>query len=160
MAPGRAGRPVLQKPKNQIAELIDFAKQETGEYREVTFGTVPNSMAQRINEVTGLRINGAIKILSSHTVTHILKRHSEDSNSDRPGQRSVTEKDLEHIPAIFSSFDEVGFAGENSKRKECLSFKKKIDNCVFHLIACFSEATDSNGRPQNKIFVNTLYIKK
>lgn len=145
---------------SKISDLFQLAiEKETG-YEEINFGYIPNYQAQSINQQTGLKVNGSLKILSTFAITHILKEHGCGCKQEERGQKSVTEKDFEFIPSILSDYDEISFGGQNSKLKSCLLFKKKINNVTYHLIACYSEAKDSNNKMDNKLFVNTMYIKK
>jgi hypothetical protein len=146
---------------SKIANLIKFAIDNDGEYAEINFGIMPNSLAQQINQASGIRSNGATRILSSYTISHILKSHGNGTNQESRGQKTITPADIELIPSIFSSPDEFQFGGVNSKGKNCILFKKKISQYDYHLVACLSIKNDRDrGGKEVKLFVNTLYAKK
>ncbi len=146
---------------SKIGELIKFTRENEGEYQEINFSTIPNFLAQQINQQTTVRTNGALKILSTHAIAHIFKQHGAGTGQEARGQKTITDADLELIPQIFSSPDTIEKGNQNSKGKQCVLFKKKINGCTYHLVAAVHNKKDrETGKEEVKLFVNTLYAKK
>jgi phage-Barnase-EndoU-ColicinE5/D-RelE like nuclease3 len=73
---------------SQIAKLIEYAKADvTNTHQEINFGNVPNFQAQEINFKTGIKVNGAIKVISSSGIIHTIKRHGNDKEETARGQK-------------------------------------------------------------------------
>ncbi|WP_423735209.1 hypothetical protein [Chitinophaga caseinilytica] len=148
--------------KSQIAALIEYTRNDTtNEYNEINFGIIPNHLAQKINQETGVRTNGAFKTLSNYAIDHIFKNHGAGTDQEKRGQKTITELDLELIPAILSSADNVSKGTTNSRGKQTLLFRKKINGVDYHLVMSISiRKNQQTHQEEAKLVVNTLYAKK
>jgi hypothetical protein len=71
---------------SKITELVSFAKTDnTNTHRELNLGKVPNFQAQSIAALTGVSINGAIKIISAYGIIHAIKRHGNHNEEQERG---------------------------------------------------------------------------
>lgn len=140
---------------SQIGRLLQYSREDTtNTYQDINFGNVPNFQAQNINQETGVKVNGAMKILSSHAVIHIFGTHGDDSKERPRGQKGVVDADFELIPLIFSDYDAVKYGGKNSNGKDSIIFIKEINRHRYHLVAAASVR-----QGEINLYVNTLYIK-
>jgi hypothetical protein len=147
---------IHHKKPSQITKLIEYSREDTtNTYKDINFGQVPNYKAQEINLKTGIKINGAMKILSNQAIIHIFSNHGHDKKEGERGQKGVTDADCELIPSILSDYDDVFYGGKNSKGKESIVFVKVINNLKYHVAMAVSPSKD-----QINLFVNTMYIKK
>jgi phage-Barnase-EndoU-ColicinE5/D-RelE like nuclease3 len=144
-----------QKPSS-IAKLIEFSREDTtNTYQEINFGHIPNFKAQEIIQLTGVRVNGAKKILNTHAVTHTLSSHGDDKKETERGQKGVTNEDFELIPVILNDYNTVLYGGLNSKKKESLVFVKEINNLTYYVVMAVSI-----NKEETNLFMNTMYIKR
>jgi hypothetical protein len=152
----------LQKKNNKIGELVIFAQKDAeSEYKEINFGVIPNFQAQEINKNTGIKINGATKVLSSFAIKHIIKKHGSGSNQEERGQKTIAVTDFELIPLILKDPDVVSYVGKNSKGKESILFKKRIDAFTYFVaMAVAYKKNNETKKEEVTLFVNTMYAKK
>lgn len=146
--------PVNKQPKkSKIAELIEFANSDiTNSRRDINFGNISNQLAQQIKLEHKIHVHGALKILSSFQVKHILEGHSDEvEKAQGRGQKGVVENDFNLIPIIFLNPDSVE-RGYKWREKLVLKFIKTIKNYTYILVTAFSIK-------QNTIEVITFYIK-
>ena len=141
---------------SQISELIAFTKANgTNTYKEINFGNVPNFQAQEINSSTGIKVNGAKKILNNYAVAHIFKEHGNDFEQRERGQKGITDADIELIPKILSEYDAVAKGSNNSRGKQAIVFKKQISIYKYFLVMSVDAKSDKVN-----LFVNTMYAKR
>jgi hypothetical protein len=116
---------------------------------------MPNYKAQEINAKTGVKVNGAKKILSNQGVAHILSSHGDNKKEEARGQKGVSEADFELIPVILNDYEDVVYGGKNSRGKESIIFIKTVNNFKYHVVMAASVS-----KKEINLFVNTMYIKK
>lgn len=142
--------------KTGIADLVALAKTNNdAAYEDIIMGNVSNFQAQEINAKTGVKINGARKIMSTYGITHVLKGHGNNNEETARGQKGVTDKDFELVPNILSNPDSVSYGGKNSRGKESLIFIKNIDNLNYHVVMSVDVK-----KGQTDISLATMYIKR
>lgn len=114
---------------------------------KVNMGKVPNFQAQQIRADTGLKTNGAVKLITTGGIKHVIKRHANDKNN----QLGVTDQDFEEVPGILTNPDRVVKGMQNSRGNEALKFVKQIGNKEYHVVMALTR--------KNELILNTMYIK-
>ncbi|HEY4060745.1 MAG TPA: hypothetical protein VGM30_02535 [Puia sp.] len=147
--------PNKDKP-SQIAKLIEYASADTtNTHQEINFGNVPNFQAQEINFKTEIKINGAVKIMSSSGIIHTIKRHGDDKEESKRGQKGITNSDFELIPSILATPDSVNKGIVTGRGDQSLVFVKKINSFEYYVVMAVKK-NDANIR----LFFTTMYAKK
>lgn len=141
---------------SKIAALVAFARADTtNTYQEINFGTFPNFQAQEINGKTGIKINGAIKHLTSSGIIHTIKRHGNESEESKRGQKGIIDSDFELIPLILSDPDAVSKGIITSRGDQSIVFVKKINFVEYYVAMAVKK---SNGGVN--LYFTTMYAKK
>ena len=98
---------------SKISDLVAFAKTDiTNEQREVVLGNVANFQAQEINKITGVKINGAKRIITSSGIRHAIKEHG----NNKEQLESHPDFELTHV-----HLNDGTVAGMRMKSKNCFS---------------------------------------
>lgn len=141
---------------NQIRILVAYAKaNKSSETQSISIGRVSNFKGQEINSKTTVKVNGAEKTISSHAIDHTFKRHGNDTEESKRGQKGVTDKDFEYIPLILNDFDNVQKGTINGMGEQTLVFTKKINGFTYFVVMGVK-----GKRGINYLNFNTMYIKK
>jgi phage-Barnase-EndoU-ColicinE5/D-RelE like nuclease3 len=147
---------VRSKPLNlsKISELVAYARDATNtENREEEFGFFPNFQAQQINQATQVRLNDAIKIITSDGLRHAMKEHGNHVEENKRGQKGLTDADLNEIPNIVANFDSVQ-KGNTKRGQPGVLFIKTINNVKY-----FVAMTLYRNRGDEKLQFSTMYAK-
>lgn len=141
---------------SKISDLVAYAKANpTNTAKEINFGNVPNFQAQDINSKTGVRVNGAKKVLSNHGITHTFKRHGDDETEKKSNQKGITDLDFELIPNILSEPDNVIRGSLNSMKEQTLLFVKKVNKYTYTVVVALKQKEGVL-----RLHFNTMYAKK
>ena len=141
---------------SQIAKLIEYAKADvTNTHQEINFGNVPNFQAQEINFKTGIKINGAIKVISSSGIIHTIKRHGNDKEESERGQKGITDADFELIPSILTAPDGVNKGIITGRGDQSIVFVKRLNSCEYYVVMAVKKQSD-----RITLFFTTMYAKK
>lgn len=140
---------------SQISKLIELSKNNpTNTEDEVNFGNLPNFQAQEINRLTGIKTNGAKKILTVYGISHIFKEHGVGTKQSERGQKDILASDLELIPLIMSHPDNIEKGKPNRRGHSSIKFFKEINTYYYCVIASFI-----NSRGALKLHVDTMFAK-
>ena len=121
--------------------------------QEVNFGNIPNFQAQKINQIIGIKVNGAKKVLTAYGVRHILKEHGNNAAEIERGQRGITNADFELIPEILLIPDKIEKGKIVERNKQSMYFIKKLKYEYF--VAVILEGKNEGLR----LVVKTMYKK-
>lgn len=141
---------------SKIADLVAFARADrTNTYQEINFGVFPNFQAQEINAKTGIKVNGASKILTSSGIIHAIKGHGDDKEESKRGQKGIIDSDFQLIPSILSDPDQVNKGIITARGDPSIVFVKKIKFIEYYV----AMAIKKNKSGVN-IYFTTMYAKK
>jgi len=141
---------------SQIAKLIEYAKTDvTNTHQEINFGNVPNFQAQEINLKTGIKVNGAIKVISSSGIIHTIKRHGNDKEETARGQKGITDADFELIPSILANPDTINKGIVTGRGDQSIVFVKRVNSYDYHAVMAVKKKND-----HITLFFTTMYAKK
>lgn len=116
-------------------------------------GKIPDSVAQVVQQNTGLNIRGFGVMMNGNDVRHIIKDHGDALMEQSRGQVAVTADDIARIPEVLSSPDRVYLSEEaDSKGRNALVFEKQIGDRYISIQGV------SDGK--HLLQTDTLYIRK
>lgn len=140
---------------SKISEFVQYARTHPApEHGEIDFGMIPNFQAQLFSQKTGVNVIGVTKVLSLEGIRHSLKRHGDDAEETKRGQKGVTDLDFEYIPDILRDPGEVR-KGDKVRGQDSLVFVRKIKGFLYHVVARVDKTKEKNA-----ITVVTMYIKR
>ena len=144
----RAERHLAHMGKREtIRDVIDEVKTEDGgkspEKIWVDLDQVTPEEAQKLSAATGLDITERYRhSVSGEGIVHTLKRHGE-GNEKHEAQLPVTEEDIEMIPEIIKSYDNVTRGTEKTSRgQDTIVYTKRVNGHVLIV----EEVRDGRGK--------------
>ena len=90
-------------------------------------GRVPDPVAQKIHEDTGLDLKGFGVMMNGDDVSHIMKNHGDAATERSRGQIAITPNDIARIPEILASPDRIYTSEEmDGKGRTAIIFEKQM----------------------------------
>lgn len=127
---------------SEIVEMI--SKVINGEYRpneKVTLQNVPSYIAKRIEELTGINVEGFKSVIEARQIAHILKDHGENGESD---QSMKNPEDLGKMEYVLAAPDEISLAGKtraythmkngHNKTADTILYEKVIGKKSYYVV--------------------------
>lgn len=116
-------------------------------------GKIPDSIAARVRNQTGVDITGYNAVLPSDAVRHIFRNHGNAQREASRGQIAVSPESVAQIATVLSSPDNVRLSDQTDSRgRRMLLFEKAIGN----LYVTAQAVTDGT----KSLSTDTLYIRK
>jgi len=146
--------------KNKIVstyqEALAFVKNALSNKQSVDrayMGVVPNSVASRILNETGVDVSGYGVMMNGNDVRHILKGHGDSAAEAAQGQTAVTEEAIAQIPKVIAAPDNVYLStGSDGKGRRAIVFEKQIGDTYITIQGV------SDGK--KLLQADTMYIRK
>ena len=140
---------------SKILDLVAFAKTDTtNEQKEVVLGNVANFQAQEINKITGVKINGAKRIITLSGIRHAIKEHGNNKEQIERGQIGIIDSDFELIQDILNRPDRL-VKGNDKRGKKSIMFIRLLGIKEYYIAMSLHPSKEDV-----KIIFNTMYIKK
>lgn len=144
---------VIARKASDIISFVRNALRKKGGPERLYMGTIPDSAAAMIQEVTGMNVKGYSAILPGDSVQHIFNHHGNRRTEESRGQKAVTESDIVLIPQVLSSPDSVSLSGNrDALGRPVLLLSKQIGDTYVTAQAV------TDGR--HALTTNSLWIKK
>lgn len=121
---------VVYESKEQLNEFINDAKAGELGNKKMYFGVVPEALADRVMEETGVDIRNRNVTLGAYEVQKIFKDHGDEVKEALRGQRAVTEADFESIVDVIESPDNIELSPDTYNGRPVLHFSKTIGDKV------------------------------
>lgn len=139
----------------QLILLLEYAKDGCNtEHREINFSKIPNFKAQEILKNTGVKVHGALVVITASGIRHAIKQHSDHRQQQLRFQVGITDRDFLQIPDILLNPDEILKGNDSSREKQSLKFIKKINGKQYFVIM----SLDTRG--SLSLVFNTMFIKQ
>lgn len=141
---------------SNISDAVSFIKNALSNKQSVNrayFGKIPDSVADKVLQETGIDIRNYNVILPSDAVRHMFKNHGNPIVENARGQISLTPDLAAQIPEILSAPDKVRLSDKkDAMNRPTLIFEKLMGDYYITAQAV------SNGT--HSIQTDTLYIRK
>lgn len=142
---------VVYKDEQHLVDFVNESKQENA-FKKMYFGTIPESLAERVLNDTGIDVRGRNVALASYEVKKIFKSHGNEEKEQSRGQRAVEVEDFVYIKEVIESPDDIKLSDETYEGHPVIIFTKSIGGDV----AVVTYDVD----PQNDLRVQTVYMNK
>jgi hypothetical protein len=144
-----------KKFESEVSRIYDdvINGKNLDKVERVSYRTVDEAEAEKLNRHTGLELDGYKHELSNREIRHILKQHGNEKLEEPRGQTAVTKKDLLLIPEITKNYDSVELSPETSESRQVLLYRKKIGNEYYYYESI-------GGKHNKKLSPKTMYIVK
>ena len=111
----------------QFKQFIQDALNDKNLGKKMYFGAIPEDLANRINQETGVDVANYNCSISSYEIKKIFKDHGNEATENLRGQRAITEDDLLNIPIIIQSPDNIVLSPQTYNGRPVLLFEKEIN---------------------------------
>ncbi len=101
-------------------------------HRKLDLFIVPESLAIKVQEATGIDINGHWVCIDNFGIIHTLEQHGNPISEARRGQIAVEKEDFERFLDVFLYSDEIQLAGVTRRTNlPLIQFIKKMEHKTF-----------------------------
>lgn len=119
---------IIYEDDVQFRDFIRAALAKENLGKKLYFGMIPEELAARIRQETGLNVEDFNFTLRADEVRKILlQSHGNDTKEAKRGQRAVTEEDILMIPEIIQNPDRVSLSEELYGGKPVIHFVKTVN---------------------------------
>lgn len=150
---GGGGEGKQSANRTDLSSLFQIATTNKGGNKAYSdFAEVSPETVEAIARATGQDATGWKHSIGEADIRHILKKHGNEHIENKRGQRAVTQRDIEQLPHVLSSFDEIVYSGTNGAGNDMFLVRKLVGDEVF----CAQEVW--TGR--KKLAVKSMWIRK
>lgn len=152
-ASGGGSNPTQHKGKADLSEIFQVATSRTDGNRSfANISHISGSMAQKVEQETGVDVSGWVHGIDEAAIRHILRKHGDSAKEAKRGQIAVTQQDIENLGNILNSPDTVKYGGINDRGNEVVELEKEIGDKVFVI--------HEMRAGQQKMSVTSMWIKQ
>ena len=123
----------LDEIRENISELFDEClNTNTPFHRKIDLFVIPDGLAQRVMEATGLEVSGHWVCIDNFGIIHTLEQHGNPISEARRGQIAVEKEDFIKYLDIFLEPDEIRLSGKTKRTNQpLLQFIKVVEDKKF-----------------------------
>lgn len=118
-----------------------------------TLGLVRSDQAREIEAATSKPISGYDFSFDVSSVGHVIRKHGDDAQQRKQGQRGVTAADFAMLPHILSHPDSITHLGESTMAEQIVEFSKTIRG------ETYVAAMVVRGAKRQTLALKTFFIK-
>jgi phage-Barnase-EndoU-ColicinE5/D-RelE like nuclease3 len=147
--------------KDKIYELYDECINSTEPFhRKLDLFIVPDTLAQRILDETGIDVVGHWVCLDNYGIVHTLEHHGNPVFESKRGQIAVEREDFIMMLEVFLCPDEIKIVEEIKKsRRVLIQFIKRIDDKMY-VVKEIRTITSQKKKKISRLVFHTMYKKK
>jgi len=139
----------IYENNKQLMDFIESARQNNTSNNKMYFGKIPENLAERIKNETGIDVDGYNVSISENEIRKIFKTHGSEATEAPRGQRAITKEDIASIPQIIQNPDKIALDNEPYGGKPVIKFVKTINGRT----TVVSYVSDKHG----DLAVQTMY---
>lgn len=118
---------------NQYTEAIGQIQDVlAGKKDEAAYATVSPDTAAKIKEATGRDVTGYKHFIDHDALVHIDKQHGV-GKEDQENHEPVTKDDIEKIPQIVASPDQVMHGGKSARGLSTVKYSKRFNGTTYYV---------------------------
>ena len=125
--------PDFDRIKADISALYDEClATNTPFHRKLDLFIVPESLAIKVQEATGIDINGHWVCIDNFGILHTLEQHGNPISEAKRGQVAIEKEDFLKMLEVFLYPDEIISVGKtNYSQKPVLQFVRQIEDKIY-----------------------------
>jgi len=143
---------VVYENSEQLNKFINDAKDGKLGSKKMYFGIVPENLANRVLQETGVDIKNRNVTLGAYEVQKIFKDHGNEDTEALRGQRAVTAEDFESIVEVIESPDDIRLSSETYNGRPVLEFSKAVGDKI--------TVVTYDSKKHYDLRVQTVYVNK
>lgn len=117
---------IIYESPQQLKDFVDEARQGKAGNKKIYFGVVPDDLAQRVLNDTGIDISNRNVALGAYEIQKIFKDHGDEDKEATRGQRAITADDFSNIRDVIESPDTIELDDELYNGRPVIKFTKVI----------------------------------
>lgn len=118
---------IVYENEQQLREFISDARSGKNLFQKIYFGIIPENLAIRIKQDTGIDVKSYNCTLRASEIRKIFNDHGNEQTENKRGQRAITEDDFVSIPQIIQSPDEIRLSNVLFEGKPVIQFIKTLN---------------------------------
>ncbi len=147
---GNSKKIIIYENPQQLKSFVDEARQGKAGNKKIYFGVVPDDLAKRVLNETGIDISNRNVALGAYEIQKILKDHGDEDKEATRGQRAITADDFSHIRDVIESPDTIELDDKLYNGRPIIKFTKVIGSK--NTVVTYDSVRSSDLR------VQTMYI--
>jgi hypothetical protein len=144
--------------KQMIYELYDECISSIEPFhRKLDLFIIPEQLAEKIYQATGLDVLGHWVCLDNYGVAHAIEHHGKSVSEQQRGQVAIEKEDFVTMLDVFLYPDEIISTGKTHKsQKPSLQFIKKIEDKIF-VVKEVRTITSQKKQKLSRLIFHTMY---
>jgi phage-Barnase-EndoU-ColicinE5/D-RelE like nuclease3 len=144
--------------KTKIYELYDECVNSIEPFhRKLDLFIVPDELAQRILDETGINVAGHWVCFDNYGILHALEHHGNPISESKRGQIAVEREDFITMLEVFLYPDEIKIVDET--KKVLIQFIKRINDKMY-VVKEIRTITSQKKKKISRLVFHTMYKKK
>lgn len=129
-------------------------------HRKLDLFIIPETLAQRIEEATGVVVSGHWVCIDNYGIIHTLEQHGNPLSESRRGQIAVEKADFVRFLDVFLDPDAIQFSGKTKHTSlPLLQFVKILEDKMFVVKEVRTIVSTKKNKVSRLVF-HTMYKKK
>ena len=141
---------------SEVLEFVNNVLNGEDKLNYITVAFLPESAAEKIETLTGKRVQGSRVVLDINAIHHIENRHGVNGEQDHSMENA---EDIARMGYVIMNFDDIeyddrtttGYLDEKGQPSPMIKISKKIDGTYYVI-----EAVNSSKKKRN--YIVTAYI--
>ncbi len=141
---------------SEVLEFVNNVLNGEDKLNYITVAFLPESAAEKIETLTGKRVQGNRVVLDINAIHHIENRHGVNGEQDHSMENA---EDIARMGYVIMNFDDIeyddrtttGYLDEKGQPSPMIKISKKIDGTYYVI-----EAVNSSKKKRN--YIVTAYI--
>jgi hypothetical protein len=144
--------------KEAIYALFDEClNTHTPFHRKIDIFVIPDALAQRVQEATGIDVFGHLVCIDNFGILHTLEQHGNPLSEARRGQIAVAKEDFVKYLDVFLNPDEIQLSGKTKRTNlPLLQFTKTLEDKKF-VVKEVRTVVSTKKKKVSRLVLHTMY---
>jgi len=138
--------------QKELHKRIENAILSKNSRKNTFLGNVAQKVVSKVKELYGIDISERKHIIADYDIRHIIKQHGNPEIEKAKGQIAVTTKDIEKIPDIINTYDNIT-TGNDNKQGKTIRYIKEYSNNKMYVVEVIPNANNKS------LYIKTMWIK-
>lgn len=151
----------IEQVKAEINALFEECMRKREPFhRKLDLFLLPEHIAQRVLEATGLDVSGHWVCMDNFGIQHALEHHSNLISEAKRGQIAIKKEDFVKFLDVFLSPDEIQLAGQTKRTNlPLIQFVKVMEDKKF-IVKEVRTVTSTKKQKVSRLVFHTMYKKE
>lgn len=126
--------------QNLLNNEISTAVQNKTSKGKVSLGRVTENVVNSVKSLLGIDVTNRTHVLADNDIRHMLNEHGDPEIEAKRGQIAITENDIQKIPDIINSYDDI-VKGNPNKNGDTIRYIKSFEDGTTYLVEVIPETS-------------------